>query len=123
MNPAVSFGDDRCVAFLAATPVRPGHTLVVPIKEVDERLDLDGTTAQHLMSVAQRIGRAQKVAFQPHRVGLMTAGFDVPHVHVHVVPLESPYDFDYSAQVPDPPIEDLDLACDRLRAAIGYDRT
>jgi histidine triad (HIT) family protein len=111
--------DERCVAFLASAPVRPGHTLVVPIDEVDDWLELDDTTAQHLLSVARRIGRAIDVAFQPKRVGLMIAGFDVAHVHLHLVPLETPHDFDYDAQVTDPSAAVMDDALSRINDALG----
>ena len=111
--------DDRCVAFLASAPVRPGHTLVVPIDEVDNWLDLDDVTAQHLMAVAQRVGRAINQAFQPKRVGLMIAGFDVAHVHLHVAPLEDHHDFDYDAQVADPSSNELDGALELILSALA----
>jgi histidine triad (HIT) family protein len=111
--------DDRCVAFLAATPVQPGHTLIVPISEVDDWLELDEGTARHLMTVAQRLGRAIDAAFRPRKVGLMIAGFDVSHVHLHVVPLETPYDFDYDAQMTDPSPSELDEAMARILSALG----
>ncbi|MFI5054994.1 MAG: HIT family protein [Actinomycetota bacterium] len=110
--------DERCVGFLAATPVQPGHTLVVPIDEIGDWLRLDEATSAHLMMVAQRLGRAMEMAFAPKRVGLMIAGFDVPHVHLHVVPLETPYDFDYDRQVMDPNPLDLDTAQARILGAL-----
>ena len=79
--------DDRCVAFLSIAPLRTGHTLVVPIAEVDHWIDLDPDLAAHLMVVAQAIGRAQLAAFTPARVGLIIAGMEVPHTHLHVVPI------------------------------------
>src|SRR5690242_7525515 len=57
--------DDQCVAFLSIAPLRPGHTLVVPIAEVDEWTDLEPALASHLMVVAQTIAQAQKRAFKP----------------------------------------------------------
>ena len=110
--------DKRCVGFLAATPVQPGHTLVVPVNEIDNWLDLDQATSAHLMMVVQRLGRAIDTAFAPKRVGLMIAGFDVPHVHLHVVPLETPYDFDYDRQVMDPEPRELDTAQARILRAL-----
>jgi histidine triad (HIT) family protein len=93
--------------------------LVVPIEEVDNWLDLDEVTAQHLMIVAQRVGRAIKEAFQPRRVGLMIAGFDVAHVHLHVAPLETHHDFDYDAQVADPSSTELDEAMERILSTLA----
>jgi len=81
--------DEQCVAFMDINPINTGHVLVVPLVEVDHWLDLDEATTTHLVTVAKRIGDAQKAAFGCERVGLMIAGFDVPHTHLHVVPMES----------------------------------
>ncbi len=96
--------DDRCVGFLSINPLRHGHALVVPIAEVDHWLDLDPALNAHLMEVSQRIGRAQMAAFAPTRIGLMIAGLEVPHVHLHVVPMDGVHDLDFSnaARDPDP---------------------
>src|SRR6266536_5093 len=79
--------DERCVAFLTIHPLRPGHTLVVPRAEVDHWLDLPSETVGHLMSVAQKLGRAIDRAFRPAKVGLMIAGLEVPHTHLHLIPI------------------------------------
>ena len=81
--------DDQCVAFLSINPVHPGHTLVVPRKEVDEWTDLEPGLAAHLFTVAQTIGNAVNAAFSPIRVGLLIAGLEVPHTHLHVMPIHS----------------------------------
>lgn len=107
--------DDRCVAFLSIHPLRPGHTLVVPRDEIDHWLDLPPPLAGHLMMVAQAIGRAQQRAFEPARVGLMIAGLEVPHVHLHVVPINGVHDLDFANQDPNPRPEDLDRAAALLR--------
>jgi histidine triad (HIT) family protein len=87
--------DDLCAVFLSIAPLRPGHALVVPRAEVDHWIDLPADTAAHLMTVAHAIGKAQQEAFEPARIGLMIAGFEVPHVHVHVVPTEGMADLDF----------------------------
>ena len=74
---------------MSINPISEGHTLVVPTVEIDHWLDLPPATNQHLMAMAQRIGEAQMQVFAPRRVGLMIAGFEVPHVHVHLIPLHS----------------------------------
>ena len=115
--------DDRCVAFLSASPLRPGHTLLGPIVEVDHWVDLEPAIAQHLMSVAQVLGRALQVAFKPKKVGLLIGGLDVPHVHIHLVPIETVRDLDYDRQTTDPLDEDLDAALGRISRALraaGY---
>lgn len=78
--------DDLCVAFLSINPLAHGHTLVVPIDEVDHWVDLPTDLASHLFAVAHLIGRAQQAAFGCERVGLIIAGYEVPHAHIHIVP-------------------------------------
>ena len=80
--------DEQCVAFLSINPLSHGHTLVVPIAEVDHWVDLPAQLAAHLFEVSYRIGRAQQAAFQCQRVGLIIAGYEVPHAHVHLIPTE-----------------------------------
>ena len=110
--------DDRAVAFLTIAPMAPGHTLVVPVAEVDHWLDLDAELAAHLMGVAQQVGRAQQAAFRPVRVGLLVAGLEVPHCHLHVVPISSEADLDFAKADHSPDPAALDDAADRLRAAL-----
>ena len=109
--------DDRCVAFLSIAPTRPGHTLVVPIEEVDHWVDLDAELAAHLMRVAQLVGKAQLQAFGVSRVGLLIAGLEVPHTHLHVIPMDSEADLhlDRAQNATDAALDD---AAERLRAAI-----
>ena len=79
--------DDESVAFLSIAPVQPGHTLVVPRAEIDHWIDLDPALAAHLTVVAQTIAQAQQRVYDPVKVGLLVAGLEVPHVHLHVIPL------------------------------------
>lgn len=116
--------DDRCVAFLSINPLRHGHALVVPIEEVDHWLDLDPGLNTHLMDVSQRIGNAQMAAFSPTRVGLMIAGLEVPHVHLHVVPIDGVHDMDFANAERQPDPAAMDQARDDLVAALrdaGHD--
>jgi histidine triad (HIT) family protein len=94
--------DDMCVAFLANRPLRPGHTLVVPRSETDHWLDLEPELLTHLAATAQTIGKAQMAVFKPAKIGLMLVGLEVPHVHLHVVPIRGPHDLDFDNQDPDP---------------------
>jgi histidine triad (HIT) family protein len=115
--------DELCVAFLTIHPLRPGHTLVVPRAEVDHWLDLDGGLASHLMSVSQSIGRAIQRCFQPAKVGLMIAGLEVPHTHIHVIPIRELSDLNPANQNLHPDPAALDAAADEIRAALralGY---
>ena len=80
--------DDRCVAFMSINPLARGHVLVVPIEEVDHWIDAPSELVAHLFAVSHRIGRAQKQAFDCERIGLIIAGYEVPHAHVHVIPTD-----------------------------------
>jgi histidine triad (HIT) family protein len=110
--------DDRAVAFLDVRPLAPGHTLVVPVAEVDHWTDLDADLAAHLMRVSHAVGNAQRTVFAPERVGLMIAGFEVPHVHVHVIPAASMGAFDFTKADPNADAAALDGHADALRQAL-----
>src|SRR5688572_11654734 len=110
--------DDRCVAFLSINPLHEGHTLVVPRAEVDHWIDLDEEVAAHLMSVAHRIAKVQQEVFSTARVGLVVAGFEVPHTHLHVVPIDGMADLDFSNAAATPP-DDFAEVAERLRSALA----
>ena len=107
--------DDSCVAFLSIRPLRPGHALVVPRTEIDHWLDLDASLLDHLFEAAQFIGKAQMAAFNPARIGVMLAGLEVPHCHVHVVPIRAVHDLDFGNQDPDPDPAVMDSAAQAIR--------
>jgi histidine triad (HIT) family protein len=109
--------DDVCVAFMSIAPIRPGHTLVVPRAEVDHWIDLEPDVNAHLMRVAQEIGRAQQAAFSPLRVGLIIAGLEVPHTHVHVIPIDGMQDLDF-ANASDTSPDALAATADAIRVAL-----
>jgi histidine triad (HIT) family protein len=113
------YEDDVCVAFLTIEPLSPGHTLVVPRAEVDSWLDLDQDTLSHLMSVAQTIGQAIESAYQPAKVGLMIAGLEVPHVHIHVTQMNNVQDLDFARANRSATDQELDEAAEALQAALG----
>lgn len=115
------WGDDVCVAFLDVRPLNRGHVLVVPRAEIDHWVDLDPDTVAHLTRVAHRVAAAQQEVLSPARVGLMIAGFEVPHVHVHVVPMEGMQHLDFAQADPDPDPDDLDELAKRLRAELSRD--
>lgn len=88
--------DELSVAFLSINPIASGHTLVIPKLEVDHWLDLPPEINAHLVQLAQIIGNAQMVAFNPLRVGMIIAGLEVPHTHLHVIPMKGMQDLDFS---------------------------
>ena len=88
--------DDRCVAFMSINPLRPGHVLLVPRDEIDHWLDCPPDLRDHLMGVAAVIGQAISKVHAPEKVGLMIAGLEVPHLHIHLVPIDSVTDLDFA---------------------------
>jgi diadenosine tetraphosphate (Ap4A) HIT family hydrolase len=110
--------DDVVAAFLTIAPLRPGHTLVVPRHEVAEWTDADGPLLARCVAVAQAIGQAAKRAWGAPRAGLVVAGFEVDHLHLHVFPTWGEADFDFTRADRDPDPAAMDEAADRLRTAL-----
>ncbi len=81
--------DDDFFAFLDINPNARGHTLCIPKKEVDKIMDLDETTYIGLMAFSRKVGQALEAAIDCKRVGITVIGLEVPHVHVHLIPLNS----------------------------------
>lgn len=88
--------DDKAVAILTIQPIRQGHVLVIPREEIDQWSDLPLDLASHLMQVSHKIANALKVAYPATRVGLMIAGLEVPHTHIHLVPMDSMDDLSFA---------------------------
>ena len=110
--------DDAAVAFMSIAPLQPGHTLVVPVEEVDHWIDLDVELTAHLMTVSRTIGRAIDAAFSPTKVGLMLAGLEVPHTHIHLVPIRGVHDLDFSNADSSADPADIAAAAERIRAEL-----
>ncbi len=110
--------DDHVVAFLTIEPVTTGHVLVVPIEEVDHWVDLEPALWTRVAAVSHVIGRALADTFDTPRVGQMIAGFEVPHVHIHVLPVSDLADVGFSRvnTTPDPAV--MDAAAARIRATL-----
>ena len=87
--------DDRFYAFLDINPLTEGHTLVIPKKEVDYVFDLDDETYAGLWAFAARVAKAVKKAVPCQRVGVAVLGMEVPHAHIHLVPLQTEGDMDF----------------------------
>ena len=115
--------EDDVAAFLTTGPLADGHTLVVPAEEVDRWTDASPETLARVMEVARRIGAVQVEIFGSRRAGLIVAGYEINHLHVHVWPSNSMADFDFASadQNPDPDVRDAnaDKRREGLRAA-GY---
>ena len=88
--------DEVCVGFMSINPMAHGHVLVVPRAEVSHWIDLPVEINAHLMHVGQLIGQAQQAVFESERIGLIIAGYEVPHVHLHVIPTTGIEQFSFS---------------------------
>lgn len=88
--PSYKIAEDECnFAFLDINPNAKGHTLCVPKKEVDKIMDLDEESYMRLMTFSRKVGMALEKAVPCKRVGMSVIGLEVPHVHVHLIPLQS----------------------------------
>ena len=112
------WADDQVVAFLTVEPQSHGHVLVVPRDEVDHWTELPDALRDRLFEVSQRIGRALLPAFDGDRIGLVIAGYGVPHAHVHVYPVSTIADFDQARAMKGVPPEVLDADAHRVRDAL-----
>jgi histidine triad (HIT) family protein len=117
------WSDAQAAAFLTIAPIRPGHTLVVPRAEIDHWIDLPPALAHHVTDVAMAVSKGIQKAFPCAKVGLLVAGLEVPHAHLHLVPADRIADLDFARQDAQAKPADLDAAAVRLREALralGY---
>lgn len=110
--------DDLCVAFMSINPLREGHVLVVPRQEIDHWIDCPSDLRDHLFEVAQTVARALDQVFKPRRVGLMIVGDEVPHLHIHVVPIDAAHDLDFANAAPSVERERLESTATLVRKAL-----
>ena len=113
------YEDDDVVAFLTIEPMTPGHTLVVPRAEIDQWQDTDPAAFARVMEVSQIIGKAVCKAFDADRAGVIIAGLEVPHLHVHVLPVRELSDFGFAHVDRNPSPESLDSAQAKIKAALA----
>jgi histidine triad (HIT) family protein len=113
------YEDDDVVAFLTIAPITQGHTLVVPRAEIDQWQDVDATAFNKVMAVSQLIGKAVSKAFDVERAGLIIAGMEVPHLHVHVFPARDLSDFGFANADDNPSQESLDEAQTKIKEALA----
>lgn len=90
------YRDDRCAAFMSINPIADGHLLVVPVEEVDHWIDMTVDLSQHLFAVSHKISLALLKAFPCQRIGMMIAGYEVNHCHIHLIPTTSISDFNFA---------------------------
>jgi diadenosine tetraphosphate (Ap4A) HIT family hydrolase len=110
--------DDDVVAFLTVAPLRPGHVLVVPRRQIDRWTDVPAELWSKVTAVAHEIGAVMDAEFDCVRVGVIVAGLEVPHCHVHLIPIRAESDLDFSRADAGVDPAELDDAAARLRRAL-----
>lgn len=110
--------DDVVVAFLTHAPISAGHTLVVPRAEIVQLVDAPDHVLAHLMRVTKAIGQAQLAVWPAPRAAVLIAGFEVPHLHVHVLPAWDESHLTFANARTDATADELDDAATRLRGAL-----
>lgn len=109
------YEDDKALVFLDIAPYTEGHCLVIPKKEVDHLWDLDDELYLHLMSVAKKVAERQRDVLHPKRVGVVVEGFAVPHVHIHVFPMNEGLEATIEHAITPPSSEEFETMVKRLR--------
>ena len=113
--------DDRCVAFLSINPLADGHVLVIPREEIDHWIDMDADLSSHLFAVAHRISRSLSKAFPCERVGMIIAGYEVNHCHIHLVPTRNMSELDFRNAAPSVDRRTLETNAARIISALAAD--
>ncbi|WP_462280553.1 HIT family protein [Salinivirga cyanobacteriivorans] len=90
------YEDDKFLAFLDIAPLKKGHTLVIPKRAEDYLFDLDDSELAEMMIVSKKVAKAIKKVFPCEKVGVAVLGLEVPHAHIHLVPLESEQDINFA---------------------------
>ena len=114
------YKDEDVAAFLTIEPIAYGHTLVVPVKEIDKWTDIEPALWAKMNDVAQRVGNAIIEAFGSERAGYLIAGFEVPHAHIHVFPANdmSGYSLASAMRADETDAAKMDAAADTIREGI-----
>ena len=111
--------DDRYIAFLDISPLVLGHTLVVPKKEVDFIFDLDDETLAGLHIFAKKVAHAIRKAVPCKRIGVAVIGLEVPHTHVHLVPMNTMGDLNFTRSKLSPSKAELEDVAEKIKDAIA----
>jgi histidine triad (HIT) family protein len=109
--------DDRFYAFLDIKPMQPGHTLVVTKQETDYLFDLDDALLADMMLFAKRVARAIEKAMACRRVGVMVIGLEVPHAHIHLIPIQEEGDMSLARKRVELRSEELEQIAEKIRSA------
>jgi len=112
------YRDDRCAVFMSINPLAPGHALVVPIAEIAHWIDASPDLVAHLFAVSHRIGRAQERAFECDKVGVIIAGYEVPHAHIHLVPTNDMSELNFANAAASVDRDDLEAWATAIRTEL-----
>jgi histidine triad (HIT) family protein len=107
--------NDNFLAFLDVMPLVPGHVLVIPKKEVDYIFDLNAEEYQDLWLFAQQVAKGLKQAIPCKRVGIAVIGLEVPHAHIHLVPMNEVGDINFTRPKMSPTAEELGAVAEKIR--------
>lgn len=113
--------ENAVVAFMSINPMARGHALVVPVAEIDHWIDADPALSARLFEVARAIGVAQERAFGCERVGVVIAGYEVPHAHIHVIPTNTMNELSFANAATNFDPADLEAAAEAIRAELRAD--
>ena len=112
------YRDDLCVAFMSINPLADGHVLVVPIEEVDHWIDMSPELSKHMFEVSHTLSRAVSQAFPCERVGLLIAGYEVNHCHIHLVPTQTMHELNFANAAQSVERERLEANAEKIIAAL-----
>ncbi len=110
---------ESCFAFLDISPLSKGHTLVIPKQETDYLFDVEDKLYLELMEFAKRVGKAIEKVVPCERIGVTVIGLEVPHAHVHLIPISSIYDMDFSRPKLEFTAEEMSQLAARIAAEVG----
>ncbi len=113
------YRDSLCVAFLSINPLAHGHVLVVPIQEVDHWIDMSPDLSAHLFAVSHRISMAISTTFPCERVGLIIAGYEINHCHIHLIPSQTMNDLNFANAATSVDRSDLESHANRIIQALS----
>lgn len=113
------YRDERCGVFMSINPLATGHCLVVPRREVEHWVDLNTEEVHHLFTVAHQIAQAQRTAFPCEKVGMIIAGYEVPHTHIHLIPTTNMSQLDFANAASSVDRDALEAAASAIRDQIA----
>lgn len=113
----ILYSDDLCFVILTIMPNNPGHMLLIPVQEVADWQEIEPEVFNHMMRLAQKLGKVTKNIYNPPKIGLSCVGFEVPHVHIHIFSLFEIGDIDHS-KARSTTAEAMRVEADKIRAEL-----